>query len=230
MRSISYWASKHVWTTRFIIIFLIYPLLNISGWFIGDILAFNGFVINQAWCYVLSFFILFLFLIYPYKKDKARYRLYHAWKKTIEVLMICTTFCLIAVRGNSFDSGSGTNLIATSGYASAIKNNVEPSPKKLAKETKNSIKKFVKNLRNKYKNASKRDKTGSIILAVLGALALIFLLILLSCSLACAGAEGLALAVFIIGLGAVIFGLVRVINRINRGKPKEKKVETQQGV
>ncbi|MGZ5191171.1 MAG: hypothetical protein ACXWCZ_09145, partial [Flavisolibacter sp.] len=73
MIQLSYWAKSHVWTTRLIIIFLIYPLLNISGWFLGDLLALNCIYINESWGYVLSFFILFLFLVYPYKADKKRY-------------------------------------------------------------------------------------------------------------------------------------------------------------
>ena len=230
MLQLSFWARKHVWSTRLIIIFLIYPLLNISGWFIGDLLALNGITFNQNLGYILSFIILFLFLIYPYKIDKKRYRHYYAWKKTTEILMICTTFCFILLRGNGFNSENGTNLVVTSGYASVVDKNVEPSSKTLEKEKKNFIKKFVKNLRNKYKNASKRDKTGMIILAILVALGLIFLLGVLSCSIACGGAEGLAYAIFFIGLGAIIFGLVRVIKRINRGEPKQKKAEPTQGV
>jgi hypothetical protein len=230
MLQISFWARKHVWTTRLIIIFLIYPLLNISGWFLGDLLALKGIIINQTWGYILSFIILFLFLIYPYKADKKHSRHYYAWKKTTEVLMICTTFCFILLRGNSFNSENRTNVIVKTGYASAIEKSVEPSSKKLEKEKKNFIKKFVKNIRNKYKNASKRDKTGMIIVAILVALGLIFLLGVLSCSIACGGAEGLAYAIFFIGLGAIIFGLVRVIKRINRGEPRQKKAQPEQGV
>jgi hypothetical protein len=112
--------------------------------------------------------------------------------------MICTTFCFILLRGNSFNAESRINVAVTSGYAASVKNNTEPSTKTVTNEKKNFIKKFVKNLRAKYKKASKRDKTGMIIVAVLVAVGLIFLLSLLSCSIACGGAEGLAYVIFFV--------------------------------
>ena len=230
MLKITYWARAHVWTSRIIIIFLIYPLLNITGWFLGDVLAFNGIEISQSWGYPLSFIILFLFLIYPFHSDKKRYPFYYAWKKTTDVLMILTTFCFIVMRGNGFNSESNNGFANTSYAATAIKS-VDPKPSlKLKKSQKNFIKNLVKNFREKYRHASKDDKTGMIILAVFVAVLLVFLLSLLTCSIACSGAEALAYVVLFLGLGGIIFGLVRVIQRIKRGKPREKKVvEPSQG-
>ena len=227
MRKIMYWAREHVWTARLIIIFLIYPLLNLVGWFIGDVLAYNDFYISQGWGYPLSFFILFLFLVYPFNFDKRRYSFYYTWKKSIDALMICTSFCFILMRGNGFNSDSRENTFVTSVYATNAEKTIEPSSKKIQKEKKNFIKRLVKSMRDKYKHASKADKAGMIILAVFIALLLIFLLGLLTCSIACSGAEGIAYVIGFLGLGAIIFGLVRVIQRIKRGGPRKKKVETQ---
>ena len=230
MVKLAFWARTHVWPARLIIIFLIYPLLNIIGWFLGDMLALNGIYINQAWGYVLSFFILFLFLIYPFNVDKHRYKFYYTWKKSTDVLMILTTFCFILMRGNGFNSDSRSNVMITSGHAASVEKNIEPTTKKLTKEKKNFIKKFVKKVRDKYKKASKRDQGLMIALAIIVGLLLIGLLGALTCSIACSGAEGLAYVVFFLGLGGIIFGLVRVIQRIQRGKPRERKKEPQEGV
>ena len=134
------------------------------------------------------------------------------------------------MRGNSFNSDEQSNAFVTTGYAASAEKIVDPkSASKLKKEKKNFIKKFVKNIRNKYKNGSKSDKTGMIILAIFVALVLFVLLALLTCSIACSGAEALAYVLFFVGLGAIIYGLLRVIRRISTGAPKKKKVETQQG-
>ena len=60
---------------------------------------------------------------------------------------------------------------------------------------------------------------GNVEMVVLALIA-IFGLSLLSCNIACSGSEGLAYAVFFLGLGAVIFGLVRWIRHIKKGVRK----------
>ncbi|MFL5808334.1 MAG: hypothetical protein ACJ749_02370 [Flavisolibacter sp.] len=229
MIRITYWAHAHVWTSRLIIIFLIYPLLNITGWFLGDLLAFNNIDI-QSWAYPLCFFILFLFVVYPFNSDRHRYKYYYTWKKTIDVLMICTTFCFILMRGNSFSSDVNENNFVTAGYAANGEKIVDPQPaSKIKKEKKNFIKKFVKDIRKKYRNGSKSDKTGMIILAIFVALLAIVLLGMLTCSIACSGAEALAYVLFIIGMGAIIYGLLRVIRRISNGPKKPEPVKEPVG-
>jgi hypothetical protein len=216
MTKLAFWARRNLWPARLIIIFLIYPLLNLTGWFIGDVLAFNGVHISEAWAYPLSFMILFLFLIYPYKADRKK-TYFYTWKKTIDVLMILTSFCFILMRGNNFNSDQNTNSFVNSSFATSSPEKNISLASKSKKEKKNFIKKIVRQFRDQYKKANKRDHGGMIVLAVFVALILFFLLSVLTCSIACSGAEGLAYAIFFVGLGAIIFGLVRVIRRIKLG-------------
>ncbi len=76
-------------------------------------------------------------------------------------------------------------------------------------------------LRQEYKDATKGERTALIVLSILIALGLLSLVAALSCNLSCSGSEGGAAVVAILGTGLIIFLLVKIIKRINRGKPKE---------
>jgi hypothetical protein len=226
MTKISFWAKQHVWTSRLIIIFLIYPVINFCGWFLGDVLALSGVYFNQSWGYVLSFVILFLFLVYPYKADKTK-PYYRVWKKSIDALMILTTFAFILVRGNGFNNDRSPNIFMTAAYASVVAEpNIDPKTK-IEKKKKNAIKKLVQNIRTKYKSLSRDEKTGLIIFVIIVAVVALYGLLALSCSIACSGSEGLAYAVFFLGLGGLIFGTVRIIQRIKKGPRKKKEPKMQ---
>ena len=54
-------------------------------------------------------------------------------------------------------------------------------------------------------------------MSVIIAAGLLLLLAGLSCEISCSGSEGAAIAVGLLGTGLIIFLLVRVIQRINRG-------------
>ena len=87
------------------------------------------------------------------------------------------------------------------------------SKKELKKKLKNKWKEFRKH----YKESTKGEKTALIILSVIIAAGLLLLLAGLSCEISCSGSEGAAIAVGLLGTGLIIFLLVRVIQRINRG-------------
>ena len=219
MYAITTWARAHRWTARTIIVFIIYPLLNLCGWFLGDLMAYNGFVIDQSWCYYLSGFFLLLFLVYPYRLDR-KYRNYFLWKRSVDALMILSTFCFIIVRGNGFIAGTAENGMITSSYAASTGVKSANSSLVVEKE-KNPVKKIIKTLRKKFREADKNKKAGYIVLAILGAILLLIALLLLTCSIACSGAEALAYTVFLLGLVGIIILLARVLRRIKLG-PKKK--------
>ncbi|MCB0637544.1 MAG: hypothetical protein KDC54_13035 [Lewinella sp.] len=75
---------------------------------------------------------------------------------------------------------------------------------------------IVKAMREESSNG---QKVLLSILTILGALVLVYLLLALSCSIACSGAEGLAYIVFFAGLGLIIWGVVVVLRRIHGGQP-----------
>ena len=67
-------------------------------------------------------------------------------------------------------------------------------------------------------NKSEGDKAGLTILAIIAALGLAFLVGALACNLSCSGSDGAAIAVAVIGLGAIVWLLVVVLKSINKKK------------
>ncbi len=66
-----------------------------------------------------------------------------------------------------------------------------------------------------------KNNTGKIILVIVAAVGLTFLLAMLACSIACNGAEVAAVLIMALGLGALIWGSIALINRIKRGGPRK---------
>ena len=224
MRTISFWAGRHVLATRFSIILGLYPLLNLAGWFLGEALASGGVFISTSFYYLLSLLFLAVFVIYPFKNQKkSKYN--YSFRKTLDVSMAVITLCFVMVWGNNLHKGIEQQGLVNSAQASFnAPSTVEKNSPTLEKGE-NPVKKLIKSLRKKYKNASKDEKTGMIVLAIVIAVALAVLLGALACNIACAGSEAGALVLLILGFGAIAFGLARVIRRIKHG-PRNKEPET----
>jgi hypothetical protein len=225
MRNISIWASRHIWLSRIIIIFLLYPLLNITGWFLGDLLESSGIILSYLWMYPLSAVVFVVFACYPSKQKFASGKNSYKLRKTCDALLAVATFMFIVLTGNQRTSNGDPVTFKAN---ASISHPVVPSnqPSKIKKEKK-SLKKWVRNLRKKYRDSSKETKILLSILAVLVAILLIGGLIGLACSLACNGSEAAAWLVFLLGTAGVIFALVKVINAIH-GKTKKKKLPPQE--
>lgn len=218
MRQISFWAKDHVWSTRLLIVLVIYPLLNLCGWFLGAAFFWEGSELP----YFLYFFSLgAFFLVFIQYAGSNNKKLAYWRRKTFDLLLVVTTFWLIVFTGNHWSSSSAQAPVNTS-FASS------PSPvstilptNKSKKQKVKFFKRLVKKLESHYKAASAPRKTLYIVLTVLVACLLIFLLSALACNIACAGSEGAAYVILFIGLAAIIFGVVRIIQRINRGPRKK---------
>ncbi len=231
MKPISIWAHQHKVAARFSII-CIYILLNIIGLVTGDILHSMNVVLNPFF-YLTAILIVFTgLIIYPSKRDKSKYPNFYARHKLADCLLISATFLLIIYIGNSINANRITNynstyaissISHTSNYSGNIskpgvnKNSFSVSRKDFRKKYKT----ILKELRKKYKESTKTEKTIYLVLAILAAGILIIYLGALSCSISCSGSEALALIVFFLGLGGIIFGLVKLIQRIMMGKPKK---------
>jgi hypothetical protein len=217
MRKISFWASHHIWISRLMIVFFIYPLLNFTGWIVGDLLSASGIFINLSAGWILSIICLILFALYPRKRSSDGKHFYNH-RKWIHMALAACTFCFVVLSGNQ----SGIAESSFSSHATEVLNknagsHIKPS---LKKEKKKFFKKLIRDFRNKYKKSDDAGKAALIALAVLVALLLIVLLGSLACSIACSGSEALAYIVFFVGLAGIIFLLVRLIRRISKGPAK----------
>ncbi len=238
MRQISLWSKHHRWTARFLIVLLHFILVAL-GLLLGDLLALTGIILPEIVVYASSLSFLLFVACYPSKKDKAKYSNFYRFRKLMDLALVTISFVIIIGLGNSStDSPPSSQPAFGATYAAAsvrvqgtsVSNKdsareVRYTSKKGLQKAKQQLKKRIRTIRKQYKNASGGEKAVLIILAILVALALLALVTALSCSLFCAGSTGGALTLLILGFGLIIFLLVKVIMRINRGKPAPKRSE-----
>lgn len=235
MRTISAWAFKNVWPSRFIIIASTL-LLNCLGFFVGDALQLLHTALPLWAFYTAATIFGAVFLLYPDKKGRHFFKSFYWYRKTCDLILCGTTFFLFVCLGNNPQRLAGQGLTATlattvSGIQPTEKKaGIQPLLKKLSKKTwKRVLAQKIFKLRKEYKESTEGQKVALIILSVFVALILIILVATLSCSISCSGADGAAILVAILGVSLITFLLIKVIKRINNGpkKPKPPVTETQ---
>ncbi len=241
MKKISIWASQHKWLSRIIII-ISYCLINSIGLFLGDALHGSDFVIPSLWVYAAGFLFIAGCIIYPSKKEKARYKNFYRRQKRTDLFLISLSFLLVICFSNHYNVQRAQTpfYFAYAGAAevSPIKStfigetSIDPSPKKktsLIKQWKKKLRENIRTIRREYKDASPGERTALIVVTILVAILLLYVVAALSCSLTCAGSDALAVMVLLLGTGLIVFFAVRVIKSINRRsakpKPEEKVTE-----
>jgi predicted membrane channel-forming protein YqfA (hemolysin III family) len=236
MKKISIWASVNKWPAR-IIITVSYFVFNTIALFLGDALAIDDVIIPSSWIYLLGFIAVVGFIFYPSKKNKSDYDNFYRSQKTCDLLLISTGFLLIIAFGNHFHlpknqspfsfTYAGAASISVEKNSTVVKV-IEPARKKkgsLIKQWKQKLKENIRRIRQEYKDASPGEKTALIIVTILVALLLLYLVAALSCNISCSGNDAAAVIVLLLGTGLLVFLTVRVIKRINRGRPKKPKTE-----
>jgi uncharacterized membrane protein YraQ (UPF0718 family) len=226
MKKIAFWARENKQTARLTIV-ICYILLNVIGLFLGDVIHSLNVELTPLFLAIAISLTLIGWMIYPSKFRRKDYRNYFWHQKAADLILVSTTFLFVVYLGNSLNSN--WNSLRNPLQAASIANtnnptNVRTSPVAKTTVSKKSLRKKIraeiKRLRKAYKESSKADKTAYIIFAVLIAATLTVVLGAAACSISCSGSEALALVVFFVGLGGIVFGLIKWIQRITRGKPK----------
>ena len=226
MKKLAFWAHSHKNTARLIII-LSYIVLNLLALFLGDIIH----SLNIEFTPTLYLFAVVLtltgWMLYPSKSRKNEYRNFFKRQKSADFILLSATFLFTAYFGNTLNNPENTHLnpaqaisVIHPSRTSNISNSTTAKTSVSKKSLRQKIRSEIKNIRKAYKDSSKSQKTGYIIVAVFVALVLLYGVAILACNLGCSGYEALAYVVFFLGLGGIIFGLVKMIQRITRGKPK----------
>ena len=164
------------------------------------------------------------FILYPQKKDKKQYKNFYVRQKSCDAVLATATF--VAVMMASFQANTATiSFKPVNAAMSTIipANNVgivkPPVVKKIpVKNIRKKVKENIKSLRATYKSTSNGGKAALIILSVVIAALLLIAVITLACSLSCSGSVAGAILVGVGGSAVIIFLLIRVIRRINKGK------------
>jgi hypothetical protein len=232
MKHLSYWASKNIWLTRFLIL-LIYIVLNVVGVMTGNMLHATGIYLNQAFLYLCVALTILGVFIYPTHSKKISSPKLYCRHKTADAILGSATFLIVVFAGNQLSTFSPINPVNGASLVSTIDDNNKsfsaehPKAKKKVmskkrkwnkisfREWKKQIKAGLKVVRDAYRQDKNAERILLISLAVTIAVILILLLAALSCEIACAGAEALAIVLFVTGTFGIIFALVRIIQRIN---------------
>lgn len=231
MRKLSLWAKHHAVAARIIII-VSRILLFLIACFLGKQLTTLGIDLSPLWIY---FFIAVFFIAgatYPRERSSFNY----AKRKCYDVVVAASGFFITL----SFVAQMNTPAYGT--VQATVP--VDPSPYKSA-EAKNLLEQHAKGEKVKFTGKEKRiirkefnhqllqytkakitgkkadaEQALLILLACIAAVGLLYLVMALACTLSCNGSDAAAVIVGIIGLAAVIWGLIAVIRAINRKKTK----------
>ncbi|MBL7740945.1 MAG: hypothetical protein JNK14_17115 [Chitinophagaceae bacterium] len=234
MRKISLWAKLHRPAAVISLIF-IKLLLLLAAYFIGRSLQDMNIHIPAVFCAVVVILFISAIIFYPRRGNGIlTKKQFYALQKSCDYAIALFTFIMATVLVNTnftltypAASSATTSITTNPPTAEEILASLQYRDKKsltrqekriLKQEFKHQLKVFVK-----AKLAGKKDDSDKallIILTIIGAVGLLFLVAALSCSIACNGAEGLAIAVAILGVTAIVLGVVAIIRSIKRGPRK----------
>lgn len=233
MRQLSLWARRHVWLSRLLILG-IYLLLNGTALLLAALLQALGFQIPVLLTYLACFAFLSGLALYPSRARRAAYPNFYGARKAADlVLASCTFFLIVAAALGTGSKGrlpQGVQAAYITPGPGERTGKIQPLKKWLQKKARPAdtslrakLKAKILALKVAYRGATNGEKVALIILSILIAAGLIYLLLGLSCGIACSGSEGLAVVVLFLGTGLITFLLIKVIQRINRGprQPQE---------
>lgn len=186
--------------------------------------------------YITLLIFIMVALLYPSRNNTISSRKYFYIKqKSCDALLAACTFIMtVSITNNQLYP-----IATSSSYANSISISKPPTAeeilaslkyrdkKTLTKQEKKILKQeFKKQLKIFTKatlsgNKKDADNSALVVLVIIGAIGLTILLAALVCSISCGGADGLAVAVALLGLTAIIWASVALIRRIHRG-PRDK--------
>jgi hypothetical protein len=228
MKQLSLWGFRHKWTARVLIV-LSYLLLNCLALAVGDILFSYGIEASGFIVYATAAVYLAVFLLYPFYRHRKEYKNYYRFQKTCDAILIATSFLLVTSAANlRHTTNSPFHFPAAQ---AVVPIDIQPA-KATAVAEKSKVKSLVKSFKGKLSSALQKIKAyyqsrslggqiALIFLAVVLAAALLYLVLALSCSIACAGSDGAAILVALLGSAGVIFLFVRALRGIRRMRRRE---------
>ena len=233
MKAISFWARLNPNSARFFIA-LIKIFLLILAAYTGILFSRLNILLSPLVIFTALLIALFIAMLYPKKQRDGR-RNYFFQKLCDFFLAVCSFICFTAI-ANNLESSS---LSVGSTYASISKSKptAEQILASLKYRDKSSLtrmekrilkKEFYQQLKVYAKNKLQKDDEKSkaallIMLTIVAAVGLMYLLAALVCTLSCNGSDAAAVIVGILGLTAIIWGVVAIIKSINRKRKKKEK-------
>lgn len=238
MKNISLWAKKNR-TKTILLLILLHIILGYFYFYTGVLFYLEEIKTPSILIPIASSLFILATLFYPVEGcQQGIYKNTFFKRKFWQGITMISAALFFIHGGNHLSRAAMANEVVEYGAESIVldlKANQHLQKKKTRKERR-SLRKFlrkrlranIKKLRQLRKENSTWKKDLIFILALFGALALIYLLGILSCSLMCSGNEALGWIVFIGGFLLIITGLVFLFRALFV-KPKKEKVEPVQG-
>jgi hypothetical protein len=234
MKNLSYWASRHLTTSRILIAIsklLLIALAFVLGiqFFLTDIDLKPKMALGAAVIFCLTY------LTYPVKQRVSGLLKYTYHRRVRhDVLLIAMTFVILACGANQFafritEEAPPTPIVRLVVNSPDV--HVSPSSsKEIRKEIRKNIRHQLKQMKESWKQSrqggnSTAVKVFLIFLTLVFAFGLFVLVGSVSCQLSCNGNEGLAWIVLVLGVGGIIFLSVFLIRKILQGKRSERVAE-----
>jgi len=232
MRKISFWAARHAKIALTLAVVIKIILLFLAC-YTGIALYKQQIILPANSIYLTTLLILVLVIaIYPFQKNRSiAISKYYVRQKICDFVLPILSFVVITTMVNNVDTSRfssvafGSDIVHTP-TAQEILSSGKTKGSFSKKEKRILKKEFFKQLKV-YAAAKLRgdEKTSGeawkITLAIIAAVGLSLLLAGIVCSLACSGADALAVLVGVAGVAVIIWGLTALIKRIKKG-PKEK--------
>lgn len=235
MRNLSYWAKYHPVHARVIIV-IARCALAVIAYFLGTQLLQFGTELSPLWIYLLIITFFAAGATYPSARNRKNY----STRKMYDLVIASCGFFIVLCLANQLNRP----FVLLQNSQAAVR--VDPSPYKYA-EAKKLLEQFQKGEKTKFTAKEKRiikkefkyqlgqyakakalgrkanaEQVLLIIVACIVAVGLLYLLSGLACTIACNGADALAVVVFVVGAAAIIWGLIRVIRSIKRKRSAQK--------
>jgi hypothetical protein len=236
MKSLTRWSYDHPWPAR-ILITVLHLLLALTAILFGTLLFSLDIYLPIEVKYGGITLFLVGTLLYPMRSSRlnllaCNYRN----SRWVAGLLLVSSFIMISggmnyriqtVMQESPPPGEAYQVVPIVFKERPASRELQRRERRERREMRRDNRQRFRSWRSELRTAVKalRENTDSgekailTILAVLGALVLLYGVLALSCSLACSGAEGAAYLVFFAGLGIIVWLLIVVIRRIHRGPP-----------
>ena len=225
MRKLSYWSRDHKQSARILIVFS-YLILNVTGLFFGDLLHSIIGIFNSALILIPIILTIVGYIFYPNKKDKTAYKNFYFTQKLNDGFLIIATFLFLVFTGNKLNENRGWNQSASASsiHYPSSKNSLKNKTANTKPQSSNSVsknfKERLKTLRRALKKGTGTEKALAIFFVILVSGLALSMVAAASCSLTCSGSEALGTIVLILGIPAIIFGAVKLFQRMTRGLKK----------
>ena len=222
MLTISFWASKNIILARTLLV-ISQLLLTILAVVMGLLLKNESITIDPIFGYTSILLFLFVFAAYPSKNKSVHFTKRYGYQKIFDGLLAVSTFLMLVCLSNqNWNNIKTVNAWMPKKISSVKTISSEPTaaipeakiiPKKAEKrQWMNKVMDFL----NASKSYTSGEKVIFTILAILGAAALLYLVAALACNISCNGAEGAAIAVAVVGVGAIIFLFIKLMKHLNK--------------